>query len=81
MYILTIEHVHGHRGRVSIVGHTGVVAGVCQRGLRDQQLAGGATFSLLRLQADPPARGVEIHHGVTVVPIGRYVVRYVVFVK
>lgn len=47
---------------MSIVGHTGVVPGVREGSLRDQQLAGGAPLSLLRLQADAPAGAVEVYH-------------------
>lgn len=60
--------MHRHRSRVRVVGHTGVVPGVSQGCFSDQQLAGGATLRLLRLQADAAARRVEVYHGTAVVP-------------
>lgn len=60
--------MHGNRRRVRVVGHAGVVPGVGERGLGDQQLAGSTAFRLLGLQANAATRRVEVHHGVAVVP-------------
>lgn len=54
--------MHRYRCRMSIVGHTRVVAGVREGSLGHQQLAGGATLRLLRLQTDAPAGGVEVYY-------------------
>lgn len=60
--------MHDCGGGAGVGRHAGVVPGVGEQRLGDQQLAGGASFRLLRLQADAAPGRVKVHDGVTVVP-------------
>lgn len=51
-YILTIEHVYHHAGRLCVAGYAGVISAVAQSRLCNEQLARRAALSFLRLQGN-----------------------------
>lgn len=61
---ITNEHVHEHRCWSRVGRHARIVAGVGERCIGDEQLAGEAAIAFLCLQADAAALRVEVDgHG------------------